>query len=162
MEVVCFPCIVQTKQGQLEFQILKTGRIFRTMLWKIAAYFMVNFYSSSFCMLLNDHVATVCMHGLSSVEPEMFLFLHEFLLDFLFSSPELKAQLRFSDRLLSVLSLSTCLSVCKLFLFFSRTTGPISTKLGTKHLLVKEIQVCSNEGPCPFQGEIITKQPKIH
>ena len=33
---------------------------------------------------------------------------------------------------------------------FSRTTGPISAKLGTKHPLVKEIQVCSNEGPYPF------------
>ena len=30
-------------------------------------------------------------------------------------------------------------------IFFSRTTGPISTKFGTKHLLVKGIQVCSNE-----------------
>ena len=29
-------------------------------------------------------------------------------------------------------------------IFFSRTTGPISTKLGTKHSRVKGIQVCSN------------------
>ena len=28
---------------------------------------------------------------------------------------------------------------------------PISTKLGTKHPWVKEIQVCSNEGPSPFR-----------
>ena len=35
-------------------------------------------------------------------------------------------------------------------IFFSRTTGPISTKLGTKHPWVKGIQVCSNEGPLPF------------
>ena len=34
--------------------------------------------------------------------------------------------------------------------FFSRTTGPISTKLCTKHPWVKGIQVCSNEGPRPF------------
>ena len=26
-------------------------------------------------------------------------------------------------------------------------TGPISTKLGTRHSWVKGIQVCSNEGP---------------
>ena len=32
----------------------------------------------------------------------------------------------------------------------SRTTGPISTKLDTMHLLVKWIQVCSNEGICFF------------
>ena len=31
-------------------------------------------------------------------------------------------------------------------IFFSRTTGPISTKLGTKHLLV----ICTNEDSCPF------------
>ena len=33
------------------------------------------------------------------------------------------------------------------FKFFSRTTGPISTKIGTKHPWVKGIQVCSNEEP---------------
>ena len=32
-------------------------------------------------------------------------------------------------------------------IFFSRTTGPISTNLGTKHPWVKGIQVCSNEEP---------------
>ena len=32
-------------------------------------------------------------------------------------------------------------------------SGPISTKLGTKHSWVKGIQVCSNEGPWRlFQG----------
>ena len=35
-------------------------------------------------------------------------------------------------------------------IFFSRTTGPISTKLGTKHPWVTWIQVCSNEGLCLF------------
>ena len=119
----------------------------------------------------------------------------------IFSSPELKAQVSFSDHLLSGVCLSLCLSVCKLFTFstsspdhwanfnqtwhkaslgegdlslfkfqslnkgprpfprgdnyeigkvhqcwrnleivFSRTTGPISTKLGTKHPLVKGTQ----------------------
>ena len=33
---------------------------------------------------------------------------------------------------------------------FSRTTGPISTKLSTRHPWVKEIQVCSKEGPNLF------------
>ena len=32
----------------------------------------------------------------------------------------------------------------------SRTTWPISTKLGTKHPWVKGTQVCSNEGPRAF------------
>ena len=32
-------------------------------------------------------------------------------------------------------------------IFFSRITGPISTKFGTKHPWVNGIQVCSNEEP---------------
>ena len=32
-------------------------------------------------------------------------------------------------------------------IFFSRSTGIISSKLGTKHPWRKGIQVCSNEGP---------------
>ena len=35
-------------------------------------------------------------------------------------------------------------------IFFSWTTDPISTKLGTRHPSVKEIQVCSNKWPCSF------------
>ena len=38
----------------------------------------------------------------------------------------------------------------KLKIFFSLTTGPISTNLGTMCPLVKGIQICSNEGPCPY------------
>ena len=37
-----------------------------------------------------------------------------------------------------------------IFIFFSRTTELISTKLGTKYPWVKVIQVCSNEEPHPF------------
>jgi hypothetical protein len=52
----------------------------------------------------------------------------------LFSSPELKAQVSYSDRPLSVIRLSIRLSVnFYIFDFFSRTTGPILTKLGTNH-----------------------------
>ena len=43
-------------------------------------------------------------------------------------------------------------SVCKpfhIFIFVSRTTGPISTKLGSKRSWVKGIQVYLNEGLCP-------------
>ena len=42
-------------------------------------------------------------------------------------------------------------------IFFSRTTEPISTNLGTKQPWLKGIQVCSNEGPALFQRDIITK-----
>jgi hypothetical protein len=33
-------------------------------------------------------------------------------------------------------------------IFFSRTTGPIFTRLGTDHPYVKGIQIRSNEGDC--------------
>ena len=45
---------------------------------------------------------------------------------------------------------------------FSRTTGPISTKLGTMHPWVKEIQVCSNEEPRPFPRGVNKEIAKIH
>ena len=45
-------------------------------------------------------------------------------------------------------------------MFFSRTTGPISTKLCTKHPWGKLIQVCSNEGQPLLQGEIKIKHQK--
>ena len=46
----------------------------------------------------------------------------------------------------------------QLLKIFCRNTGPVSTKIGTKHPWVKGIQVCSNEQrPRPYQGEVITK-----
>ena len=45
--------------------------------------------------------------------------------DIIFSSPELKAQVSFSDHLSSVLCLSVCLSVCKLFTFSSSSPEPL-------------------------------------
>jgi hypothetical protein len=52
-----------------------------------------------------------------------------------FSSPELKAQVSYSDRPLSVVRLFVRLSVnVYIFDFFSRTTGSILIKLGTNHL----------------------------
>ena len=52
---------------------------------------------------------------------------------------------------------------CQIYkIFFSRTAGPISTKLGTNRLLVKGIQVCSNEGPRPFPWGDNYKFAKIH
>ena len=40
--------------------------------------------------------------------------------------------------------------------------GPISTKPGTKHPWVKGIQVCLNEGPCPFPRANNYEIAKIH
>jgi hypothetical protein len=36
-------------------------------------------------------------------------------------------------------------------IFLSRTSLPISIKLGTNLSRVKEIQICSNKGPGPLQ-----------
>jgi hypothetical protein len=79
------------------------------------------------------------------------------------SSPELKTQVGFSDHLLSVVSLSVYPSVnFYIFDFFSRTTGPILTKLGTNHPWGEGIQVCSNEEKRPTPRGDKSKRVKIH
>ena len=148
---------------------------------------------------------------------QFFFFWH-----LLFSSPEPKAQLSFSDQNLSIVSRCHCFRCCfrccrcKLFtfsssspeplsqfqpnwhkaslgegdsslfkwrtppppffhrgdnykiakihwqIFFSRTTEPISTKLGTIHPWVKGVQVCSNEGLCLFPRGDNYEIAKIH
>jgi hypothetical protein len=63
--------------------------------------------------------------------------------DSFISSPELKAQVSFSDSLLSVVLLSVRLSVnFYIFYFFSRTTGPILTRIGTNYPWAKGILNC--------------------
>ena len=47
-------------------------------------------------------------------------------------------------------------------IFFSGTTGIISTKVGTKHPWVTGIQVCSNEGPRPIPRGDNCEIAKIH
>ena len=84
-----------------------------------------------------------------------------------FSSPESKAQVRFSDQILSVVRRCNSCRRCScrrhpIFIFSSRTTGAISTKLDIKHPWVMGIQVCSNKRPAIFQGEMITKQIKYN
>jgi hypothetical protein len=81
----------------------------------------------------------------------------------IFSSPELKAQVSYSDRPLSVVRPSVRLSVnFYIFDFFSRTTGPILTRLGTNHPWGEGIQVCSNEGDCPSSRGDNSETVKIH
>ena len=55
------------------------------------------------------------------------------------SSPELKAQVSFSDHLFSVVRLL----IYHIFIFFLRTTGPISTKLGTKFMYLYFFTIAS-------------------
>jgi hypothetical protein len=76
----------------------------------------------------------------------------------LFSSPELKAQVSFSD-CPSSLCPSVCLSVCKLlhFQLLLQNHRSILTRLGTNHPWGEGIANSSNEGAL-LQGEIITKE----
>ena len=56
----------------------------------------------------------------------------------------------------------TGLFVFTIFIFFSRTTGPISTKLGTKHPGLKGIQVYLNVGLRPFPRRDNNEKARIH
>ena len=63
------------------------------------------------------------------------------------------AQVSFAKHLSFIVCLSVQVSIhiCSHnYIKFSRTIGPISTKLGTEHLWVKGFLFCSNEGSCPF------------
>ena len=62
---------------------------------------------------------------------------------------------------------SVCLSVCLsvnfyIFEFFSRTTCPILTRLGTNHPWGKGILNCLNEGDCPSPRGDNHRRVKLH
>ena len=85
-----------------------------------------------------------------------------------FSSPELKAQVSYSDHP-SVVFLSVCLSVrpsvCNLFTFSSSSPDPLGhfqPNLAQSILGSRGIQVVQMKGPAHFQGKIITKIAKIY
>jgi hypothetical protein len=73
----------------------------------------------------------------------------------LFSSPELKAQVSFSDRPLSGIRLSVHLYI---FDFFSSTTGPILSDLAQIILGQRGFKFVQRKGIALFQGEIIAKE----
>ena len=84
-----------------------------------------------------------------------------------FSSPELKAQVSFSDHLSSVVCLSVCLSVrlsvCKLFTFSSSSTEPLGQfqpNLAQNILWWRGFKFVQMKGPALFKGEIIREQRK--
>jgi len=52
------------------------------------------------------------------------------------------------------------IQVCSNKVFFSRTTMPISIKLGRKYAWGMGIQICSNKGVCPFWGPVKGKLRK--
>ena len=57
---------------------------------------------------------------------------------------------------------STKIQWVNLRIFISRATGPISTKFGTKHPWVKEVQFRLNEMSCLNPKRYINKIAKIH
>jgi hypothetical protein len=76
-----------------------------------------------------------------------------------FSSTELKAQVSYSDRRLSVVCFAVRLPVnFYIFDFFSRTTGPILTRLGTNHPWVEGFKFIQMKRNALLQGEIIAKE----
>ena len=82
----------------------------------------------------------------------------------LVSSPELKAQVSFSDHLSSVCP-SVCPSVCKLFTFSSSSPEPLGQfqpNLAQSILGWRGFKFVQMKGPALFQGEIITQMGKIH
>jgi hypothetical protein len=76
----------------------------------------------------------------------------------IFSSPERSSELFWSP---IVRRQSVCLSVNFYIFDFSRTTWPISTRLGTNHPWVEGTQVCSNEGDIPSSRGDNSKRVKI-
>jgi hypothetical protein len=76
-----------------------------------------------------------------------------------FSSHELKAQVSYSDHLLSVACPSVRLSVnFYIFDFFSRTTGSISTRLAEINLGWREFKFVQTKEIALPQWEIIAKE----
>ena len=71
----------------------------------------------------------------------------------IFSSDEPKVQVSFSDQNVSVVGGRRCRRrklFFYIFIFFSRTTGPISTKLSTNHTWLTGIQVLFKWKVPPF------------
>jgi hypothetical protein len=98
-----------------------------------------------------------------SILYSLLLASHNLAVSSVFSSPELKAQVSFSDRPLSGVRLFVCLSVnFYIFYFFSKTTGPILIRLGTNYPLVKGIQFSSKEGDSHSPRGDNSERVKIH
>jgi hypothetical protein len=79
----------------------------------------------------------------------------------IFSSPDLKAQVSFSD-CPSVRPSDVCLLHFYNIDFLSKTVRSIISKVGANHPLVKGIQNCSYEGQPPFPRGDNSKWVKIH
>ena len=79
-------------------------------------------------------------------------------MSYISSSPELKAQVSCSDcAFLSSVRLSVNFYI---FDFFSRTTGPILSRLGTNHPWGRGFRIVEMKGNDLAEGEVIAKEEK--
>ena len=100
---------------------------------------------------------TNCMHmhtGLHVQHTRIHVLLHFYQFFFIFSSPELKLKLASLIICRPSKSLYIFFSI---FIFFCRTTGPISTNLSTEHPWEREFNFVQMQGNAIFQEEIIMK-----
>ena len=81
------------------------------------AWITANIFVRSLCWLVKHYIYVSLVRSLC--RPVRKILSQLVALYFVFSSPELKAQVSFSDHLSSVVCLSVRLSVCKLFTFSS-------------------------------------------
>lgn len=103
----------------------------------------------------------ICNWGSSMLSILASYFLKVYLAPWAKGSKELfwlKVQLISSDGNLTVVVVKFHILV-----FFSKSTGPISSKLVTKYPWMNEIQICSNKGPVPwsFSGRVMNEIVKI-
>ena len=102
--------------------------------------------------LLNlDHRVVVLI--ITNGNIPIFLYHITFINNYGFSSPELKAQVSFSDHLLSVCP-SVCSSVCKLSTFSSSSEPQGQIQPNMARSIGDLDSICSNEEPSPLpRGE---------
>ena len=147
------------KNVKLNLEFLRLKLFFTFELDDISNNFEFHYFQS-----LNVFIFTVKRYNYN----RMYIFICPYTLQNhiqfqLFSSPELKAQVSFSDRLSSVVCLSVCLSVCKLFLFSTSSPEPLGQfqpNLAQSILGWRGIKFVQMKAPAFFKGEIITKKRK--
>jgi hypothetical protein len=130
---------------------------------KVERYFAFGLFLCYYYVALTEGRATYCFWSVSLLLCRPDWRSSDILLWVCFlviiSSPELKAQVSYSDRPLSVVRLSVNFYI---FDFFSRTTGPILTRLGTNHPWGEGILNCTNEGDCLSPRGDHSERVKIH
>jgi hypothetical protein len=135
--------------------------LFRTIYYYQVAFWFIGPYFRRQVMLI---VSTTSQYDYASTYREFLCYVIMTVSTLFFSSPDLKAQVSYSDRLLSVVRLSVCLSVCKLLHFRILLQNHWSNfnQIWQKLSLGEGIQVWSNEGYCHSSRGDNSKRVKIH